>query len=213
MKYLRLVQAGYENYSGPIGMYEFRDGVSVEPLNRAERDRLSTAFEFVEFDEIGGEETPAGIAHRLVSKNGHAFTEAVTADRQTDEEKLAENILAAMNYEKPRTIHSRADLEKIAYQRGIAGLREVATVWGVKHRQIGELIELILVAQTEWVENRTARIAQIIENDPTYKPVVEEPKAEVEAEVEAKAEPEDVDQGVLDAAASGDLSAAVNNEG
>lgn len=154
MKYLRLIQKGYEGYTGPIGSYEFANGVSVSQLVRPDRDRIAAAFECSEFETAGGSENLAGVAHRLVAES-KAMSEAhEPLARQTDDEKEIENASAALAGEPMRQIFTREDLEAVADKKGLAALREVAKPWDVKHRSIPALISLVLTAQQVWVETR-----------------------------------------------------------
>lgn len=156
MKFLKFVQAGFETYTGPIGAYEFVDGVSTVPIVRHDRDRLSVAFQFVEFEHEGGEEIIAGVAQRLVSQAGVLAEENPETMRQTDEEKDLEQLQIIRESDGVRHVYTAAELEQIADKKGISGLREIAAPWNVKHRSIPNLIELICDAQNLYLQDREA---------------------------------------------------------
>lgn len=224
MKYLRLVQSGYENYTGPIGSYEFVDGVSVDMIPRNDRDRLATAFQFVEFESEDDEPVPAGVAYRLVAMSGVRASDPEPLERQTVEEKVEEVAKAADMAEPTRTIYERKNLEAIADKRGIGGLREIGDGWGVKSRQIIALIEMILSKQDEWQKLQEKKRIERRENEAVFDAEVSDAaKAEVPVpapEPEQTQEPEKTDtddaSGVssetANAAMTGDMSASLNGE-
>ena len=154
LKHLKFTQSGFETYTGPIGMYEFVDGVSTEAITRADRDRLATAFQFAEVDGDGGEHE-AGVAARLVADSATRMP-TTNLERQTDEDKEAEGRRAQLMAAKPEVeLMTRAQLEELARKHGIKGLRsEVADKWGVRNRSIPLLIDEILVAQNNWISTR-----------------------------------------------------------
>lgn len=151
-KRMRIVQSGYETYTGPIGPYEFVDGESVEEIPLAARDRLAVAFEMVEFDEESGR--PAGPAQRLLDGYNVALESPEPLERQSDIEKRAEDIRAMIGSEKVRAMRTRENLENVADKMGIAGVRLVAEDWNVRSKSIPALIDMILGAQLEYAEAR-----------------------------------------------------------
>lgn len=187
-KFLRVMQEGYENYTGVIGVYDFVDGVSVQKIGLAARDRLAAAFAMVEFDE-GEEPIPAGPAHRLATMSHVALGVVEPSERQTDEEKAEEERLAAKLAAETAfnpAIYDFEQLQKIADKGGIKALREIAEPWNVKSRQIGDLIQLILDAQKDWVEKRGATSEARIEQ-------IEEIQASVPTEEVSSSDKEDED--------------------
>lgn len=203
MKKLKLVQAGYKNYTGPIGAYEFVDGVSVDFLPQVERDRLAVAFEFVEVD-TEGVENPAGIAHRLVSQGDTVAEILPVLDTQTEEEKLQELKDAADNVSRANiTIYEKDDLQRIADKGGIKALREIAVLWNVKHRSIPVLIGMILDAQAASEAKLEELRVRKAEAEKALAPVAEESSVAPSGEVT-------LSNGIQNAAATGDLSAALN---
>lgn len=207
LKKLKLVQKGYETYNGPIGKFAFVNGVSVEAIHRVDRDTLATAFQFVEVDE-DGTETEAGVASRLVSESANRSAAAIYAGklkRQSTGEKEVEQtrIEAGKSKKKAEILLTRAQLEEIASKHGIKGLRaQVGDKWGVKNRSIPLLIEEILAAQAAVLQPRNDRIAKAAGAEPA-RVEVEKPNVTVET---------GADDAALLAAATGDMSAALNNQ-
>ncbi|MTH61197.1 hypothetical protein [Paracoccus litorisediminis] len=156
-KHLKLVQQGYENYTGPIGAYEFVEGVSIEAIPLIARDRLSVAFQMVEVEEDGSE-TPAGPAHRLHSLRDVTAEVAVAMSRQSEDEKSAENAQAMIGGERVRVLRSRTNLEAVADKMGISGVRLAADPWNVRSKAIPVLIDMILGAQITYVEARVQEL-------------------------------------------------------
>lgn len=154
-KHLKLVQAGYEGYTGPIGPYDFVDGLSVDKIPLNDRDRLSAAFQLVEIDD-NGDEHPAGAAHRLVADRANivAAEEAAKNElvRMTDAEKAAEDIMAVLGGVKVRHMHSEKALEQIAEEGGISRLRLVANEWHCRSKSIPDLIQRVLGAQNAYIK-------------------------------------------------------------
>ena len=228
-KRLKLVQAGYENFTGEIGAYWFEDGVSVELIRRADRDRMSTAFQFEEVNDDGSTQ-PSGIAHRLVADAAERLGSFEPLQRQTEEEKTAELLAEKLKAKvAPTEIYTAEQLVALADKRGIKGLRTVADKWGVKHRSIPVLIEMILEKQAAFTAKRDGALeakAQA-EAEALVTPVVSEtkPAADVDdedaevaadeaeaarlAQIEADAAAAAEDDEIQLAAARGDLAAAI----
>lgn len=206
-KRLRIVQKGYEKYSGPIGAYEFKDGVSVEALPRMNRDRLAVAFQFVEINEDGSEQ-PSGVTHRLVEERDLRKPVEAKLIRQTEEERAAEQVALVEKKRPVRVIYTDEQVHEIMSSKGIAGLREIAQPWGVKHRSAKVLMQMILDEQKIWVEKNglvKPLPAPAEQPEPVTPLPTPEPVAPV-AEPVAEPKPEQ------NAAVTGDLSAAINAE-
>lgn len=221
-KRLKLVQTGYEGYNGPIGEYEFADGVSVEHIPLVARDRLSAAFQMVEVDDEGDEQE-ASVAARLVREKVLSVEPTEPLSRMSDEEKAVENITVLLGSEAAIPLYSRAALEAVAGAGGIAAVRVLAEPWDVRSKSIPDLINQIERAQMNY---RTDRIEALVrkgvsteeaealfalrEDAPGVEPKVK-PKAEVAAEPVAEPAPA-ASPALNEAAATGDLAAALNAE-
>lgn len=215
-KYLRLVQAGYQNYTGPIGAYDFVDGVSTVMIPRNDRDRLATAFQFVEFI-TPGDEIEAGVAARLLFESTRVLEVPKDLERQTEAEKADEDKRVVEGVKPDPVIYTAAELEAIAEKKGINGLREVAAYWEVKHRSIVPLMELILGAQAAWLDTHQAKFEKRVADREAFEESLKPETAAAETPAEdtpaETPEPEQTaDTSTEDAAATGDLSAALNQE-
>lgn len=148
LKRVRIADPHYGTYNGHIGVVEFRDGVSVEPINPVLRMRIGAAFPIFEVEEDGSEITasPADIVLRERTTSAPVEEQR---ERQTEAEKEKELTQGKL---PPHALLTREELEAIASKQGIAGIREIGTKWHVKHRSLIDLMELILEAQAVWRE-------------------------------------------------------------
>ena len=237
MMKLKVATKRMAGYTGVLGPVRFTDGVSDEFLPRHIRDRMAASMEFLEVDAEGNEQ-PAGAQHRLIREAKERAPKLEPLKRQTEEEKAAEIAAAAVLTAKVPVLETRQSLEAIASKDGIKGLREIGRKWGVKHRSIPTLIEMILDAQEKSIAARNKKLADKAaaeaEKLKTTAPAAEDPGANenqddadagstidpvvaAEAErlatenaAEAKAFLEQ--QALKAAAATGDLAAAVSAE-
>lgn len=149
---LKIVQAGFETYTGLFGIVEFKDGISTDHVNHVERAHLCALIACEEFDDSGKEElalthdaAPADQAAQ--GEQSAADTPATPADQTKQDEQPAapaEQASQATGEDKPA--YTREALEKIADEKGIGGLREIGDALGVKATSIAKLIEEILEA-------------------------------------------------------------------
>jgi len=158
MMKLKVATKRMAGYTGVLGPVRFTDGVSDEFLPRHIRDRMAASMEFIEVDADGNEQ-PAGAQHRLIRESKERAPKLEPLKRQTEEEKAAEIAAAAVMTAKIPVLETRQSLEAIASKDGIKGLREIGKKWGVKHRSIPTLIEMILDAQEKSVAARNKKLA------------------------------------------------------
>lgn len=162
MKHLKIVAKGFEGYNGLLGQDRFVDGVSVEPLPRNVRDRLSATMQMIEID-AEGEEQAAGVAHRLVSDSEMRAPVLEESPRMTESEKIEEMRQRILRGEKipVSRFYTLGELEAVADKSGIKGLRVIADPWGLKSKRIVDLIRAILTAQDNYNEQRKIALAQV----------------------------------------------------
>jgi hypothetical protein len=122
---IRLLQPGWETFTGNFGGVEFADGVSVNDANTREAARLANVVRC----ELEDGSNPSASQVALDSKG---TIMQVGSDRAPAP--------APVKY-------SRTALEEIAGAKGIKGLREIGDPMGVKASGIADLIEAILKAQ------------------------------------------------------------------
>ena len=183
MKKIRIVGRGFEGFTGQFGMYQFEGGVSVEYLNRAERDRMAAAVPCVEIDEDGAEQD-AGTAARLLRDAGNVEEPKPGLARQTEEERQREVSDVAKSKFPDRKLRTREQLEAIADRGGIADLRKIADRWDVRDRSIPALIEKILAAQDRWQRQRDTAMERAGVVNQTGEPAVTETTETTETTVD-----------------------------
>lgn len=147
-QHVRLIERGFEKYTGMLGDIEFQDGVSVERLGRMQIDRIASAMRCESHDGV-----QLGAAARLVqgkhmgAPNVNSHQVAVKAP-----DAMESHPVKAEDPESPEPstnakFYTRDQLEVIADAKGILGLRQIAEPLGVKARSVNELMDEIVKAQ------------------------------------------------------------------
>lgn len=175
MAKVRLKNPTYATFSSHMGVTKFKNGVSEGDVSESEIRILGsiTAIEVIDADgncfdggpaEIINQmrNVPAPIEKKLVPVGEADTREEITpgpievkaVEPESDEIKDAEEELDAeieeMNAEieeEAETVYSREELEAIADDKGIAGLRDIGNKNGVKSNSIEDLITKILNVQ------------------------------------------------------------------
>lgn len=173
MERIKIVQKGWEGYTGFIAHVEFKDGVSVDKLTEIDVNRISANILCVSVDDEGNEGEQSGNAAWLV-KNTLTPAEVNKPLDFATEEDLKPNTKSKLERGiRPTDItYGANDLEDIADRDGIKGLRKIGDLWEVKGRSIPEMITAILGAQ----ERFDADFARKNENRLVQNAPVEVPK-------------------------------------
>lgn len=136
---LRLTQAGFENYTGQMGVVMFKDGLSENDVLAIDAIRISAA--------VGAEWEDGSAANvgqmYLNNMDAPAFVgmgEPPRAEAPTEQEQTAPPAPTG-------TLYTQEELSAIADEKGIGGLREIADTLNVKGTSIVGLMDLILKAQ------------------------------------------------------------------
>lgn len=149
-----------EGMTGTMGMFEFKDGVSVRKLNRNEAEMLpGIGLHCVAIDNNGEdvfevipgkipmpdsaleEVRKSFIASRRVNQETEPFI------RHEPEQKKEPDHKPEQKADNIATKYTREQLEKVADESGLRGLREIGDAVGVKGKSIPELIDRILKNQ------------------------------------------------------------------
>lgn len=127
---LKITERGWAGFTGDFGPVSFVDGVSVREVTEIEAFRLSNLIQIETLEGVN----PSSSQQNLDSQS---LLMASGMDHKAIEEAVK------------RTVHvySRTDLESIAEQDGIGGLRTIATPMGISGRSINALIDAILAYQ------------------------------------------------------------------
>jgi hypothetical protein len=135
---LKITERGWENYSDTMLGIQFKDGLSVDAVSHVTAAQLGSVLRVEAVDD--GAQVGAGVVS-LDLQDAKAVVVVPLTEKTPDTtspEKAAKVVV-----EK----YTRTQLEEIADQNGIAGLRSIAEKLGVKGRGIVELINEILKAQ------------------------------------------------------------------
>lgn len=133
---LKIIQAGWETYNGPLSEVEFKNGVSVTDVTQLQAERIAAAVRTVVLDAQGNEGEDPGVAAQLVR---------MTAGTQ----KPREYEVPGENRAPPAATQSefnftRESLEATADQKGINGLRVIADEFGIKSNSVNALIDKLM---------------------------------------------------------------------
>ncbi len=148
---LRLTQAGFESYTGQMGVVMFKDGMSETDVLPIDAIRISAA--------IGAEWEDGSAANvgemYLNNMDVPAFVggddiNTMSMPVEGQEPTKAEKPAADAPVEQPAADapkHTFEELSAIADKEGIAGLRKLGDGVGVKGKSIVEIIDGILAKQ------------------------------------------------------------------
>jgi hypothetical protein len=164
VRHVKITQAGFEGYTGHIGIIDFADGVSVEPLPAIIVNRISAALEIAFVNEDGSTEQ-AGVAYQLVG-GATLPAEVVEPLKTATQEQLDADRKArdGASQEVALTDYTEASLQAIADKEGIKGLRPIGEDLDVRERSIPGLIDLILKKQAEIAEKHRTTPAMVSEH-------------------------------------------------
>jgi hypothetical protein len=126
---IKIIQAGWEGFTGDFGAVSFVDGVSVSGVTPLQAQRIANAIQVQTLEGKNPSSSQAALDEKL-------------RDMSADE------ALALQAPKAPEVRSwSRAELEELADAKGIEGVRKVADEFDVKAKSIGALIEGILKRQ------------------------------------------------------------------
>lgn len=157
MKRIKIIEAGWDNYTAELCGVQFENGVSVTAVPSYQADRVGGIIKVVTFDEKGEGEV-VGQANRMVGGVTISAPVVEGMRQPTPEEIEAERReVAAKAKSRPASVfYTREALEEIADQKGLKGLREIAAPWNVRDRSIPSLITEILAAQEKYMKRLEA---------------------------------------------------------
>lgn len=156
---LRLTQAGFETYTGQMGVVMFKDGLSEGDVLPIDAIRISAALG-AEWEDgtaanvgemyLNNMHAPAHVGNEDINNlsmpvEGQASAKPKTAKKAELKEQPKEQSDEAAAQEKK--VYTFEELSAIADEKGINGLREVGEPLGVKGTSIVGIIEAVLKAQ------------------------------------------------------------------
>lgn len=138
---LRLIQGGFETYTGQMGVVWFENGLSTTEVLPIDAVRIAAT--------IGAEweDGTAANVGAMYLNNMHTPAFVGMGEPSIEEPAATEASSVEALGTPGGTLYTAEELAKIADEKGINGLREIAEPLGVKATSIVTLMELILKAQ------------------------------------------------------------------
>lgn len=133
---LKIVEPGWEGYSDMFGLVLFKDGVSVEPVGWREASLIGGLVRIEDANEADFQINSGAEYNRV-------------KDRTTDSPVVSAVDRGTHVVDEAHARYTRKQLEELADEKGLAGVREVARLWGRTGRSINECIDAVLTAQNE----------------------------------------------------------------
>lgn len=127
---VRIDKAGWETFTGQLGMVPFENGVSTRPLTEIEMRQIGASIRIVRLES----DEQVGPAVTMVNAR------SVSAEVKTPLPTVEEEPEVTLEFD-------RDALEKLADEGGIKAVREVAAKFNVKGVGIDKMIDDILAAQ------------------------------------------------------------------
>ena len=143
---IKLIEPGYEGFSGMFGTVPFQDGVSVDHVSHVEINLLASIVKVVDAEseaEVGNLATETASWDKTADVIYYPTLADIEAGRTSPETMSP----VQRNQSVEVKLHTRASLEEIADKNGLAGLREIADPLEIKATSISKLIDKILGAQ------------------------------------------------------------------
>ena len=152
---LKITQPGFENYSGQMGMILFKDGISVYDVNERDALRLSALFGCkwatgASVTITKWEQEPSAPIGRATYRAEAVEDREIVGGNDGDTQYVDNN--SSDIPVKVTRYYTLEELEKIADNKGLKGLREVAKPLGIKGTSINGLIEAIMEVAGKPVE-------------------------------------------------------------
>ena len=148
---IKLLEAGWETYTGDLGTVPFHKGVSEQGISPREARSLGAYIKIMEIDDDGNDLGIVNPALEQVRLSGLAAPQHAQLKTQAQIDAEAAPIVAvAVEGAEVRTKpYSLEELEALASEGGIAAIREIATPLGVKATAVRTLISEILARQPQ----------------------------------------------------------------
>jgi hypothetical protein len=178
---IRIIEPGWETYTGDLGATTFDNGVSTHVVNQTDAQRLANNIR----------------VETLVGVNPSTSQLVIDIQNTPMDENMAADVFIDRGIVPDKTylvIYTRAQLEEMADNYGIAGVRIVADPLGVKSKSIVALIEGVLQRQAEL---QGVLLVGEVSNAEATPVVIEPPKvAAVAAGIDSVEEAPDVESDV-----------------
>lgn len=142
---LKITEKGWGGYTGFLGQVEFVDGVSVADVGPGQAQMLGA---IVRCEGVEDGINPS-ISEKMATMKARDAKNNEVAKRKEREARKAKPGEIKIDL----TPYSKEVLEKIADEKGIKGVREIADQVGVVSKSVEDLIEKILVIRNRNLES------------------------------------------------------------
>jgi hypothetical protein len=146
---IRIVQPGWDGFTGHFGSTEFKNGVSIYPVDPVFIDRIAAEIKVVEHET----DESLGVQVRMIDAQCVRLSVLDQLPRATPEDLIQRKPEPEKDTKEetkePPKVWTDEDLMAIADTEGIKGLRAIGDPMGAKGRAIPELIMEILKVQKE----------------------------------------------------------------
>lgn len=153
MPIIKLVEPGFEGYTGRLSRIDFVNGVSVESMPMRDAERLGNNMKIV--DAATGD--PLSMTRRMAESESKTAAQlgievAVlvpivrddSGEAKAVEPEAKQKAVIPPKSEPKIYDYTREQLEEIADKTGITGIREFSKQYGINGRSIVEIIESLL---------------------------------------------------------------------
>lgn len=128
---IKILQAGWEKFSGEFGGVFFEDGVSVSEVTTVQARRLANQVQIETLDGVNPSSSQAALDEQTIPMDA----------------QMGSGAESAISGPMGSKTWSQAELEALAESKGIAGIREISDPMGIKSNSVTKLIALILDKQ------------------------------------------------------------------
>lgn len=159
MPILRIIEPGFENYTGDLGDMWFENGVSSDVVSVREAERLACLMAVV---VEGSGENPSA-TQRMVNERTFTIEEMERASKvrasnqakiddikQQAEEKAEKEIEKVLKQDQQIPVdydYTYESLSEIADKSGLKGLRDFAEPYGVRGKSVKHIIDSLLATK------------------------------------------------------------------
>lgn len=151
---LKLIGKQFVNFTGQFGGIDWENGVSVNDVNPIEANRIASIVGAKFLDGSDASECDKIISMKNMESPYRQTSRPLTVEeiKNFEKEKNKRPLdVKKENKSQPKKqtlkIYTREELEKIADEKGLNGLREVAVPYGVTANKVSSLIFKILDRQ------------------------------------------------------------------
>lgn len=151
---LKLIGKQFVNFTGQFGGIDWENGVSVNDVNPIEANRIASIVGAKFLDGSDASECDKIISMKNMESPYRQTSRPLTVEeiKNFEKEKNKRPLdVEKENKSQPKKqtlkIYTREELEKIADEKGLNGLREVAVPYGVTANKVSSLIFKILDRQ------------------------------------------------------------------